>query len=72
MDDFTAMVGSTDTWSVNSMHKFLTTHSKLKQLQAVARYDNLNRNSIVTVSDTGALRTFIYNDGKVLRSKSIL
>ena len=72
IDDFTVMVGSADTWTVNVMHKLLTTNSKLKQLQAVARYDNLNRKSIVIVWDAGTLHTFIYNDGKVLRSKSLL
>lgn len=66
------MVASTDTWTLEGTHKFLTTNSQLKQLQAVARYDNLNRNNIVTVSDNGSLRTFIYNEGKVMKSKSFL
>jgi hypothetical protein len=70
MEDFRALVATEDTWTMNGTFKFLMNNSMLKQLQAVARFDNLNRNTIVTVADTGALKTFVYNDGKVARSKS--
>ncbi|CBY09614.1 unnamed protein product [Oikopleura dioica] len=71
MTDFTNMVASTDKWTLDGTYKYLTSCSMLKELQGVARFDNLSSNTIVTVSDTGTLRAFVYNDGTVSRTNKL-